>query len=97
MAETILTLGKDNSSNIEQTPTVDPGYLVKDKLLSEFKTEAEKSAARQNLGVLPAENVYTKEEIEPVIVEKISRKLAEHLDSSEHITEEERRKSIWET
>lgn len=89
MAETILTLGKDNSSNIEQTPTVDPGYLVKDKLLSEFKTEAEKSAARQNLGVLPAENVYTKEEIEPVIVEKISRKLAEHLDSSEHITEEE--------
>ena len=89
MAETILTLGKDNSSNIEQTTTVDPGYLVKDKLLSEFKTEAEKSAARQNLGVLPAENVYTKEEIEPVIVEKISRKLAEHLDSSEHITEEE--------
>ena len=89
MAETILTLGKDNSSNIEQTPTVDPGYLVKDKFLSEFKTEAEKSAARQNLGVLPAENVYTKEEIEPVIVEKISRKLAEHLDSSEHITEEE--------
>lgn len=89
MAETILTLGKDNSSNIEQTPTVDPGYLVKDKLLSEFKTEAEKSAARQNLGVLPAENVYTKEEIEPVIVDKISRKLAEHLDSSEHITEEE--------
>lgn len=89
MAETILTLGKDNSSNIEQTPTVDPGYLVKDKFLSEFKTEAEKSAARQNLGVLPAENVYTKEEVGPVIDDKISQKLAEHLDSSEHITEEE--------
>lgn len=89
MAETILTPGKDNSSNTEQTPTVDPGYLVKDNLLSEFKTEAEKSVARYNLGVLPAEDVYTKEEVEPIIAERISRKLAEHLDSSEHITEEE--------
>lgn len=89
MAETILTPGKDNDSNTEQTPTVDLGYLVKDNFLSEFKTDSEKSAARYNLGVLPAEDVYTKEEIEPVIAEKISRKLAEHLDSSEHITEEE--------
>lgn len=89
MAETILTPGKDNSSNTEQTPTVDPGYLIKDNLLSEFKTEAEKSVARYNLGVLPAEDVYTKEEVEPIIAERISRKLAEHLDSSEHITEEE--------
>lgn len=89
MAETILTPGKDNSSNTEQTPTVDPGYLVKDKFLSEFKTEAEKSAARYNLGVLPAEDVYTKEEVEPLIAQRISKKLEEHLDSSDHLTEEE--------
>lgn len=89
MAETILTPGKDKSSNIEQTSTNNPNYLVKDNLLSEFKTDAEKTVVRNNLGVLPAEDVYTKEEIEPLIVEKVSKKLAEHLDSSEHITEEE--------
>lgn len=89
MAETILTPGKDNSSNTEQTPTIDPGYLLKDNLLSEFETESEKSVARYNLGVLPAEDVYTKEEVEPLIAQRISKKLAEHLDSSDHITEEE--------
>lgn len=89
MAETILTPGKDNSSNTEQTPTIDPGYLVKDNLLSEFETESEKSVARYNLGVLPAEDVYTKEEVEPLIAQRISKKLAEHLDSSDHITEDE--------
>lgn len=89
MAETILTPGKDNSSNTEQTPTINPGYLVKDNLLSEFETESEKSVARYNLGVLPAEDVYTKEEVEPLIAQRISKKLAEHLDSSDHITEEE--------
>ena len=89
MAETILTPGKDNSSSAEQTPTIDPGYLIKDNLLSEFNTEAEKSKVRENLGVLPAENVYTKEEVEPLIAQRISKKLAEHLDSSDHITEEE--------
>lgn len=88
MAETILTPGKDNGSNIEQTPTVNPGYLVKDNLLSEFQTDSEKSVARFNLGVLAAEDVYTKEEVEPVISERIARKIAEHLDSSDHITEE---------
>lgn len=88
MAETILTPGKDNSST-EQAPAIDPGYLIKDNLLSEFKTESEKSVARYNLGVPAAENVYTKEEIEPVIVERISKKIAEHLDSSNHITQEE--------
>lgn len=89
MAETILTPGKDNGSNTEQTPTINPGYLVKDNLLSEFETESEKSVARYNLGVLPAEDVYTKEEVEPLIAQRISKKLAEHLDSSDHITEEE--------
>lgn len=89
MAETILTPGKDNSSNTEQIPTINPGYLVKDNLLSEFETESEKSVARYNLGVLPAEDVYTKEEVEPLIAQRISKKLAEHLDSSNHITEEE--------
>ena len=86
MAETILTPGKDNSSNIEQTPAISPEYLVKNNYLSEFKTESEKTAARDNLGVLAAESVYTKEEIEPVIVQRISKKLAEHLDSSDHLT-----------
>ena len=89
MADTILTPGKDNGSDVEQTPIINPGYLVKDNLLSEFKTDSEKSVARYNLGVPAAENVYTKEEIEPVIVEKISKKIAEHLDSSDHITQKD--------
>lgn len=89
MAETILTPGKDNNSNDESIPVTNPNYLIKDNLLSEFKTESEKSIVRNNLGVLPAENVYTKEEIELIIIQKISKKLIEHLDSSEHLTEED--------
>lgn len=88
MAETILTPGKDNGSSVEQTPIVDPGYLVKDNLLSEFKTESEKSVARFNLGVLAAEDVYTKEEVEPIIAQRISKKINEHLSTSDHITED---------
>lgn len=87
MAETILTPG--NGSNAVQNPAVNPDYLVKDNFLSEFSTEAQKSVVRYNLGVPASENVYTKEEIEPVIIEKISRKIAEHLDSSDHITQRE--------
>lgn len=89
MAETILTPGKDNGSSVEQTPIVDPSYLVKDNLLSEFKTESEKSVARFNLGVLAAEDVYTKEEVEPVIAQRISKKINEHLSTSDHITEDQ--------
>lgn len=94
MAETILTPGKDKSSNSEQTPTVDPGYLVKDKLLSEFKTDAEKSAARYNLGVLSAEDVYTKEQVMPLITQILSAGLTEHEETSDHITENEIRNML---
>lgn len=85
MAETILTPGKEDNPIIEQTST--PNYLLKDNLLSEFSTEAEKSVARYNLGVLASEDVYTKEEVEPIIIEKVVKKISEHLDSSDHITQ----------
>lgn len=89
MAETILTPGKDNSSDTEQTPTTNPGYLIKDNLLSEFNTQAEKSKVRENLGVLPAENTYTREDANKIIVDKITSKLYEHINGYDHITPEE--------
>lgn len=86
MAETILTPGQGNGSQQEQTPVVNPNYLTKDNMLSEFQTESEKSVARYNLGVPSAEDVYTKEEVEPVIIDRIKKKIAESLDSSDFIT-----------
>ena len=86
MAETILTPGQGNGSQQEQTPVVNSNYLTKDNMLSEFQTESEKSVARYNLGVPSAEDVYTKEEVEPVIIDRIKKKIAESLDSSDFIT-----------
>jgi predicted choloylglycine hydrolase len=86
MAETILTPGQEDSQE-EQTQVVNnSNYLIKDNMLSEFETESEKSVARYNLGVPAAEDVYTKEEVEPVIIDRIKKKIAESLDSSDFIT-----------
>lgn len=89
MAEIILTPGKDINSVPETVSNNESNYLLKDNMLSEFTTESEKSVVRYNLGVLPAEDVYTKEEVEPLISQKILKKFEEHLDLQEHITEEE--------
>lgn len=89
MAETILIPGKDNSSSTGQATISNDGYLLKDNLLSEFETDSDKSVARYNLGVLSAEDTYTKEDIDQVIIQKVSAKLKEHLDTSDHITEED--------
>ncbi len=86
MAETILTPGQNHDSQQVQTPVVSPNYLTKDNMLSEFGTESEKSVVRYNLGVPAAEDVYTKEEVEPIIIDKIKKKIAESLDSSDFIT-----------
>lgn len=86
MAETILTPGQNKDSQQELTQVVNPNYLTKDNLLSEFETESEKSVVRYNLGVPAAEDVYTKEEVEPIIIDRIKKKIAESLDSSDFIT-----------
>lgn len=87
MAETILTPGSEESTSTEQTSSVDlTGYLQKVNYLSEFETESDKTVARRNLGVLAAEDTYTKEEVEPIITDKVDKKIAEHLDSADHIT-----------
>lgn len=86
MAETILTPGQNHDSQQVQTPVVSPNYLTKDNMLSEFGTESEKSVVRYNLGVPAAEDIYTKEEVEPIIIDKIKKKIAESLDSSDFIT-----------
>lgn len=86
MAETILTPGTDTTSDEDLTSTLDSNYLLKDNFLSEFETDSEKSVARHNLGVLASEDVYTKEEVESVIIDKIKKKLSEYIDSSDYIT-----------
>lgn len=57
--------------------------LLKENYLSEFETEAEKSAARNNLGVYAQEAVYTQEEAELMVNEKIHYALEGYVTSDE--------------
>lgn len=89
MAETILTPGKNKNSDTESTPTINPEeYLKVGGLLSEFPEES-LSTVRSNLGVLPAESVYTKEDVDREIIDKVNSAINVHTEVKSHITEED--------
>lgn len=94
MAESILTPGLHPVE--EEIPeVVEPQlYLLRDNFLDEYKEEWEKTIVREHLGILAAEDTYTKEEVEPIIIEKVKAYLAEKLDESGFITEENVRELI---
>lgn len=77
----ILTPSVKNTSSNELTEDV--VYLSHDNYLSEFETEDEKSVARANLGVYAQSAVYTREEAELMVNEKIHSALQSYVTSDE--------------
>lgn len=65
------------------TPEVQGDYLAHDNYLSEFKDEDEKSVARENLGVYGKEFLYTKDEAQLMVNEKIHAALRGYVSSSD--------------
>lgn len=57
--------------------------LLHDNYLSEFETEDEKSVARENLGVYAKETVYTQDEAQLMVQEKIHNALQGYVTSDE--------------
>lgn len=79
MVDSILTPGyQENEAPIAEEPqTVQ--YLEKDKFLSEFSTDEEKSAVRSNLKVPSIDNTYTKTDVDTQISTKVQAALQNHL------------------
>lgn len=79
MGETVLTPSAVPAQ--EQADT--KNYLVKENYLSEFETEDEKSVARANLGVYAQSAVYTQDEAQLMMNEKIHAALQNYVTSDE--------------
>ena len=88
MNETILIPGQ---YPVEEDTVIlpDTQYLLKDQYLSEFSTDAEKAAVRQNLEVPSVKDSYTKNEVEDVIINKIAEKITEYSNSLRYLTKEQ--------
>ena len=54
-------------------------YLVKDNYLSEFESDSEKTAARENLNVYPKDSLYTKEEVITLLQQYINSAINNYL------------------
>ena len=84
MADEILTPGIPGMTGCDSLePRESPNYLIKDNLLSEFESETDKYAARENLGVPNKDEVYTKKEVDKNIESKISRSINSHLSEDD--------------
>ncbi len=76
----ILTPGyQDPTDNIPIIKETEQ-YLVKDNYLSEYRTEEEKSVVRENLNVPSKEYVYSKDDVDTQISEKIRNTIQEYLN-----------------
>lgn len=75
--DSILTPGNEyqSSAPIESGPQ----YLEKDKFLSEYQNEGEKSVVRENLGVYPKDSVYSKLEADTQLSEAIKLAFEKYL------------------
>ena len=81
--DTILTPGGDHYTEYE-TPELNPeGFLQKEKYLSEFETDDEKSVVRENLGVYPKGSVYTKDESDIKLSEEIKKAFDKYMDQDD--------------
>lgn len=76
----ILTPGYGDSND---TPTVTPTpdkYLVTDNYLSEYDTEDKKSVVRENLNVPSKESVYSKDDVDAQVAQRIKTAIQEYLN-----------------
>lgn len=77
---TILTPGQTGGQECAQPlQEQDTQYLKKDNYLGEFEEEAEKSLARENLGVYPKTSVYTQQEADIKSKTLIQEAMQQHL------------------
>lgn len=76
----ILTPGFCDS---KVTPTAEPApdkYLTIDNYLSEYDTEDKKSVVRENLNVPSKENVYSKDDVDAQVAQRIKAAIQEYLN-----------------
>lgn len=76
----ILTPGYGDNINTPITPQEPNQYLITDNFLSEYSTEEEKSIVRENLGVISKDSVYTKQDINIIVSERIRDAIQEYLN-----------------
>lgn len=85
MAEDILTPIQD-SEDEEATPTVDTSlFLSKENFLSEFSTDGEKAAARENLEVFGVGETYNQDQINQRITAKVEAAIQKYADSLNYL------------
>ena len=75
----ILTPGYQDTTSTPEEITPNIQYLEKDNYLSEYQSESDKSIVRQNLNVPSADSVYTKQEVNTELSQKITTVIQEYL------------------
>lgn len=76
----ILTPGYQDPIEAPITPSPQNEYLVKDNFLSEYETEEEKSVVRENLNVPSKDSVYSRQDVDMQVSEKIRTAIQEYLN-----------------
>lgn len=76
----ILTPGYQDPIETPVTSPPQEDCLIKDNFLSEYETEEEKSVVRENLNVPSKDNVYSRQDVDTQVSEKIRATIQEYLN-----------------
>lgn len=76
----ILTPGYQDPIETPVTSPPQEDCLIKDNFLSEYETEEEKSVVRENLNVPSKDSVYSRQDVDTQISEKIRATIQEYLN-----------------
>lgn len=76
----ILTPGYQDPIDTSTPEQEQPQYLVRDNFLSEYEKDEEKSVVRENLNVPSKDTVYTKQDVDTQVSQKIRDAIQEYLN-----------------
>ena len=76
----ILTPGYQDLSETPTNSSQQEEYLIRDNFLSEYQTEEEKSVVRENLNVPSKDSVYSRQDVDTQVSEKIRAAIQEYLN-----------------
>ena len=76
----ILTPGYQDLSETPTNSSQQEEYLIRDNFLSEYQTEEEKSVVRENLNVPSKDSVYSRQDVDTQVSEKIRATIQEYLN-----------------
>lgn len=76
----ILTPGYQDPIETPVTSSPQENYLIRDNFLSEYETEEEKSVVRENLNVPSKDSVYSRQDVDTQVSEKIRSVIQEYLN-----------------